>query len=99
MKDGLNISDELLRIQALMRSGEVVAAEQACQTLVQSAASEPRGWFLLGRLQLQRGDARGAEVSLRQAVVLDAGQALYWADLSVALNEIGQATQAEAAAL
>ena len=56
--------------------------KSAC-ALVQQVPQLAIGWFLLGRMTLQRGSFAEAEAALRNAIALEGDQAIYFADWSV----------------
>ena len=65
-------ADAHTRIRDLLRAGRRAEAEAACERHVELDAADGEAWFLLGSLQLDRGDAGAAEHSLSRAVALRA---------------------------
>jgi Flp pilus assembly protein TadD len=85
VSNAYSIEEVLVQIRELLRLGMSEQAEAVCRILLQQAPHLAIGWFLLGRMTLQRGSLTEAEAALRQAIALDREQAIYFADLSVAL--------------
>ena len=98
MKQALPVNEVLGQIQELLRLGMAEQAEEICRALVQQVPQLGIGWFLLGRMTLQRGMIAEAEAALRNAIALEGEQAIYFADLSVALYFLDRPAEAEAAA-
>ena len=83
----------LKRVAKLKEAG----AHDQAQAVVQ--ATEERHvdlyWLVEGRLRLNRGDAAGAEVALREALKLDPGSIEILLSLAQALAQLGRAAEAE----
>lgn len=90
--------DRMIRlVRVLAESGQhLTLAGVVCNTLVQDHPQEPRVWALRGRLLLQLFESEAAEADLRKALELESDPASVSAlcDHSLALGQLGRASEA-----
>ncbi len=87
----------LADVTALIRSGELDAAEQVCARLEQAAPADPRVLHRLGEIAYRRRDYAGAVAVLIRVIALDPSKATYHAQLATALAGAGRPEDAAAA--
>ncbi len=83
---------EMLSILALClrATGKFDRAFDIATRIVEADPSGSLGWLLLGSLQVQRGEARAAETTLRRCIAIEPGLAEAWHYLGESLQTQGR---------